>query len=484
MIVLIILDGFGLRNEKRGNAVKSANMGFYNSMLRNHPHSMLKAGGESDGLENGTMGNSEVGHLNIGAGRIVCQSNTRITGAIKKGDFFRNKEILAAMKHAKEKNSALHLFGLVSDAGVHSRIKHLLALMKMAKMNGIKEVNIHAITDGRDTPPKEAMKYAELLEREIKNLKTGKISTVSGRYYAMDRDKRWKRTQRAFDAMAYARGSRKKSARQAILDSYKNGKSDEFIEPCIIKDYRGIGKNDCLIAFNFRADRMRQLCRLFERSRIRLATMTQYDKKQKPKHAFSQLRIKNFLGEVLSKNRIRQLRIAETEKYAHITYFFNAQIEKPMKYEDRILIKSNRKVATYDLAPGMRAHEITEKIVSSMKKGEYGLIIANFANPDMVGHTGNLKAAAKALEILDECLKKIIENGKKETIIITADHGNCEEMEGKNRTSHTLNPVPFMIISRKKYKLRNGIHADIAPTILDIMKIRKPKEMTGKSLIV
>lgn len=483
MIVLLILDGFGMRNEKKGNAVKLARMPFYNSLLKKYPHSALKAGGESDGLQKGTIGNSEVGHLNIGAGRIVLQDDTRITNSIKDRSFFKNKLFAKAMHAAKAKKSEIHILGLVSDEGVHSRIAPLFALLKMAKENRLK-ANVHALTDGRDCAPKSGLKHIEKIEGFMSKNKIGKICTVGGRYYAMDRDKRWDRTKKGYDAIVFGKGLRKETAKKAILDSYKKGITDEFIQPSVIGDYKGINKDDIIITFNFRPDRMRQICSLFEKNKIKLFTMAQYDKKLKSPYAFSQLKIKNFLGEVLAKNKKRQLRIAETEKYAHATYFLNGQVEKPMKYEDRILIKSNRKVATYDLAPEMRAKKITEKILNGMKNKKYDVIIANIANPDMLGHTGNIKAAIKGLEIVDGCIMRIIENRNSNIVIIISDHGNCEEMEGKNSTSHTLNPVPFLIINDKKPKTRNGIHADIAPTILDLMKIKKPKEMTGNSLLL
>ncbi len=478
-VVLIILDGFGMRKERRGNAAQLARMPFYDS-LKKYPHSILKAGGESDGLEKGTIGNSEVGHLNIGAGRIVYQSSMRITNAIKNGEFFRNKKLLNSILTAKKKNGILHLVGLISDKGVHSQLKHLFSLLEMAKRNNV-TAYVHAITDGRDTAPKTALKYAAMVER-LAGKKNGAIATVCGRYYAMDRDHHWERNKKAFDAMARGIGERKKSAADAIRDSYARGKTDEFIEPAIIGDYSGMKKGDQVITFNFRPDRMRQLCSLFEREKISVLTMVKYDSRLRSGFAFPPLKARNCLGEILARNRIRQLRLAESEKYAHVTYFFNGLVEKPLKGEDRIVLPSP-KVATFDLTPEMKAREITEILVQRMKEGKHGAIIVNFANPDMLGHTGKIRETVKALEAIDECLEKIVKSRTDETIIITADHGNCEEMEGPHTTSHTLNPVPFIIVSDRKLKARNGIHADVAPTILQIMGLSKPKEMEGKSLI-
>ncbi len=480
-IVLLILDGFGIRKAKKGNAIALARMPFYKSLLEKYPNSTLKAGGESDGLENGTIGNSEVGHLNIGAGRTVYQSSTRVTHAIQTGEFFENNELLEAMQHAKKKKSSLHLVGLLSDAGVHSHIKHLFAIISLAQRHNV-QIYIHTITDGRDTAQKAAAKYFTLLEKETKKGKNVRVATICGRFYAMDRDKNWERTEKAYEAIARGNGKRKASAQETISASYKDGKTDEFIEPTIIGEYKGIKRDDLIITFNFRPDRMRQLCSLFEKNKIRLLTLVQYDKALRSRFAYGPLSITNHLGAVLSAHSIKQARIAESEKYAHVTYFFNGLVEKAGLKEERIVVKS-RKVETHDRAPEMRAPEITKHVITKMKCRTYGAIIANYANPDMVGHTGKIKETIESLEVIDQSLKKIVENRKDETIIITSDHGNCEEMEGKHKTSHTLNPVPFILISEKKYKLRNGIHADVAPTILELLQIKKPEEMTGESLI-
>ncbi len=494
-LVLIIMDGWGIRKEKRGNAVLNARTPNYDFLIKNYPHSSLFPYGEYVGLPAGFIGNSEVGHLNIGAGRIVYQELTRINNAIKNKSFFKNRVLLNAMKGVKKKKSCLHLIGLLSDAGVHSHINHLFALLRMAKNNRIKDVFIHVITDGRDTLPGSAKNYIQALEKEISKLKIGKVLTVIGRYYVMDRDNRWNRVKKAYDAIAYGRGLKSCSALEAFNNALRRKETDEFISPTVISGYKGMGKNDCMIFFNFRSDRAREISYAltdknfnhFKTDSIfNLVCMCEYDKKIKAPIAFPPFKLKNNLGQVLSKNKLRQLRIAETEKYAHVTFFFNSGVEKPSRREDRIIIPSP-KIATYDLKPEMSAYKVKEEVIKRIKSKKYNVIIINFANPDMIGHTGFFNAAVKAVETVDKCVGYVVKEVQKlnGVVLITADHGNCEEMIGKRKTSHTTNKVPFIIISdkKKKIKLRNGVLADIAPTILDILKIKKPKEMAGKSLI-
>jgi len=495
-LVLIIMDGWGIRKEKKGNAILNAKTPNYNFLLKNYPHSTLFPYGEYVGLPSGFIGNSEVGHLNIGAGRVVYQELTRINKAIKDKSFFKNKVLLNALNNIKKKKSCLHLIGLLSDAGVHSHISHLFALLKMAKNNGIKNVFVHVITDGRDTLPGTAKKYIQALEKEMSKLKIGKIATISGRYYAMDRNKSWARIKKAYGTIVNANGFKADSALNAFNNALKRKETDEFIKPTIIDGYKGMNKNDSIIFFNFRSDRAREICHAFTdkkfkffktKSTFNLVCMCEYDKKIKSPIAFPPPKLKNNLGQVLSKNGLRQLRIAETEKYAHVTFFFNSGIEKPNRKEDRIIIPSP-KVATYDLKPEMSAYKIRNNVIKNVRSKKYDVIIINFANPDMVGHTGVLKAAIRAVETTDKCVSDIVKEVQKlkGTVLITADHGNCEEMTGKRKTSHTTNKVPFIIVSgqKKKIKLKNGVLADIAPTMLDILKIKKPKKMTGKSLII
>ncbi|OIO61513.1 2,3-bisphosphoglycerate-independent phosphoglycerate mutase [Candidatus Woesearchaeota archaeon CG_4_10_14_0_2_um_filter_33_10] len=494
-LVLIIMDGWGIRREKKGNAILNARTPNYDFLMKNYPHSTLFPYGKYVGLPDGFIGNSEVGHLNIGAGRIVYQELTRISKAIKNKSFFKNMVLLNVLDNVKKNKSCLHLIGLLSDAGVHSHINHLFALLNMAKSNGIKNVYVHVITDGRDTLPGSAKKYIKSLEKELSRLRIGKIATVIGRYYAMDRNKSWARLKKAYDTIAYGNGLKSCSALEAFDNALKKGETDEFISPTAIAGYNGINKNDSMIFFNFRSDRAREICHAFTdkkfkffkiKSKFNLMCMCEYDKKIKAPVAFPPPKIKNNLGQVLSKNGLRQLRIAETEKYAHVTFFFNSGIEKPNSKEDRIIIPSP-KVATYDLKPEMSAYKVRNECIKKIKSKKYNVIIINFANPDMVGHTGIIDAAVKAVEITDDCVGDVIREIQKlkGTVLITADHGNCEEMIGKRKTSHTTNKVPFILVSgqKKKIRLRNGILADIAPTMLDILKIKKPKEMTGKSLI-
>lgn len=506
-VVLIVLDGWGVNGSEDGNAIKAASTPVYDGLLRNYPNTLLDASGEAVGLPDGQMGNSEVGHLNIGAGRIVYQDSTRISKAIKDGEFFKNPVLLDAMAAVK-KSASLHLMGLLSDGGVHSRMEHIFAVMDMARSQGIEALFFHAFLDGRDTPPKSALTFIEAFDNHCRKIGIGKIATVSGRYYAMDRDKRWERVQKAYEAIVLGEGIRKFSAEDAVKQSYDNGRTDEFMIPAVILDQRtnrpigSIRDGDAVIFCNFRSDRAREITRAmtdpdfdgFRRRFVpklsRFVCLTAYDESFNLPVAFPPVRLTNILGEVLSTNSIRQLRIAETEKYAHVTFFFNGGEEPPFPLEDRILIPSPRDVATYDQKPEMSAREITDVLVKQIQSGQYGFILANYANPDMVGHTGVFAAAVKAVEVLDECLGRVLKAAEESgmSVVITADHGNLEIMKdyttNQPHTAHTTAPVPFILV-RKGFRLREGgILADVAPTVLDLMEIPKPAEMTGQSLIL
>ena len=475
--VLIILDGWGIRQSKKGNAVKLAKTPNFSKFWKENPHCSLKASQEAVGLPKGFMGNSEVGHLNLGAGRLVKQEVTRINEAIADGSFFRNKILISAMKKIKKNNGKLHLMGLLSDAGVHSHTSHLFALMKLARKLKI-PVLIHIFTDGRDTPQKSALKYIKQLRKEMHD---EQIATVIGRYYAMDRDQRWDRTRKAYEAMAANSGLHAKTAEEAVKKAYARRERDEFILPTIIDGYTGIKDGDGFIFYNFREDRARQITMALAKEKFgknkktNFVCMYEYDKKLNLPVAFEKPKLKNVLAEVLSKNKLKQFHIAETEKYAHMTYFFNGGVEKAFKGEDRKIIPSPR-VATYDKTPRMSASKITNEVLKQMNT--YDFVAVNFANPDMVGHTGDLKAAIKAVETTDACIGQIIKKALDlgGVCIVTADHGNCEEMIGKWKTSHTLNDVPFILIGKKE-KLINGKLGDVAPTILKLIGIKKPKEM-------
>ena len=503
-VALIIMDGFGYTKETKGNAIAKANTPNLDKITKEYPNTLMKASGLDVGLPDGQMGNSEVGHTNIGAGRIVYQDLTRVTKSIEDGDFFNNEVLCQAMDNAKE--NALHVMGLVSDGGVHSHIDHLKALIKMAKEKGVEKVYVHAFTDGRDTDPKSAITYVEDVEKTMNEVGVGEFATVSGRYYAMDRDKRWERIELAYNAMCLGKGETASSAKEAIQNSYDDGKNDEFVLPTVIvKDENPVAtikENDSVIFFNFRPDRARQITRAlvcdefvgFERPCMKtfFVCLTEYDITIKNVHiAYGPQSLTNTLGEYLAKNGKVQLRAAETEKYAHVTFFFNGGVEEPNKGEDRLLIPSP-KVATYDLQPEMSANELLEKVVAKIDEDKYDFIVVNFANPDMVGHTGNVEAAVKAVETVDRCIGKLIDklNEVGGSAIITADHGNAEYMEdlesGKTVTAHSINPVPF-IVTGEEFKnatlLDDGRLSDIAPTILDMMNLEKPEEMTGHSLI-
>ncbi|WP_060678534.1 2,3-bisphosphoglycerate-independent phosphoglycerate mutase [Virgibacillus halodenitrificans] len=505
LAALIILDGLGLRDEVSGNAVKQANTPNLDRLWEQYPHNQLTASGEAVGLPEGQMGNSEVGHLNIGAGRIVYQSLTRVNLSIKEGDFFEKEAFLKSINHAKDNDKALHIFGLLSDGGVHSHINHLFALLKLAKECELEKVYVHAFLDGRDVGPQTAEKYIKQTEDKMKELGVGKLATISGRYYSMDRDKRWDRVKKAYDAMVYGEGPSYSDPYEVINDSYKNGIYDEFVIPSVITDEDGepVGKvqdEDSIIFYNFRPDRAIQISRTFANEdfhdfdrgehvpkNLDFVMLTNFSETVDGYVAYEPVNLDNTVGEVLSQNNLNQLRIAETEKYPHVTFFMSGGREAEFPGEKRILINSP-KVATYDLKPEMSAYEVTDALLKELDGGKQNAIILNFANPDMVGHSGKLEPTIKAIESVDECLGKIIDkiNSLGGSAIITADHGNSDEvvtLEGDPMTAHTVNPVP-VIVTREDVELRDGgILADLSPTLLDLLGIEKPDEMTGTSLI-
>lgn len=499
-VLLMILDGWGIAPADKTNAAAMAKTPNLDSYFANYPHTTLEASGKAVGLPAGQIGNSEVGHLNIGAGRIIYQSLTRIDKAIEDGDLYKNKELSRVMDETKQAGKALHLLGLLSDGGVHSHIEHLLALICMAKVKGLTDVYVHAFLDGRDVGPKTALEYIHELEDGMAQIGVGKIATVSGRYYAMDRDKRWERVERAYKALVLGEGGKAASAAAGIEASYAAGVTDEFVEPFTVDGVDGkITAGDGVIFFNFRPDRAREITRAlhdedfpyFARPEgvrpVNYVCMTQYDATITAPVAFPPEEIKDTLGEVLAQHGLHQLRIAETEKYAHVTFFFNGGVEAPNVNEERILIPSP-KVATYDLQPEMSAEEVTQALLTELDKDKFDAVILNFANPDMVGHTGVLSAAITAMEKVDDCagriVRKVLSLGG--SVCITADHGNLEKMaesDGSPNTAHTTNPVPFILVSKEQYKLHNGILADIAPTLLQLLNIKQPAAMTGKTLI-
>lgn len=505
-LMLMILDGFGLSEDNKGNAVSNADIPNWNSLWDSFPHTSLIASGKRVGLPDGQMGNSEVGHLNLGAGRVVYQELTRISKSIADGDFYTNKPLLELFKKTRENNSSLHLMGLLSDGGVHSHLDHLFALIKMAKENGIENIYIHAFLDGRDVPPRSGAEYLENVMATCNQLGAGKVATVMGRYYAMDRDNRWERTEKAYNAMVLGEGKVTHNSVAEVRDSYENDITDEFVEPIVVagnedKPQGLINQNDGVILFNFRADRARQITRSFvdknlesfsrkKEITVNYCCLTQYDATIEAPVAYEPQVITNTLGEVLSKAGKAQLRIAETEKYAHVTFFFNGGVEEASPGEERILIPSP-KVATYDLKPEMSAPDVTEKVIVELEKGIYDVVVLNFANPDMVGHTGDYSAAVKAVETVDFCMGKVVDKVKElgGEVIITADHGNAEQMlehEDKPHTAHTNNTVPLILVSdryrnsrlKESYSLE-----DVAPTLLFMLNIEKPVEMTGNNLI-
>jgi 2,3-bisphosphoglycerate-independent phosphoglycerate mutase len=505
LAALIILDGFAIRDEVKGNAVKQANKPNFERFWNAFPHNELMASGEAVGLPEGQMGNSEVGHLNIGAGRVVYQSLTRVNLSIREGDFFEKKAFLKSMNSAKAKNKALHIFGLLSDGGVHSHIEHLFALLKLAKDQGLEKVYVHTFLDGRDVGPQTAKGYIEATESKMQELGVGKIATVSGRYYSMDRDKRWDRVQKSYNAMVYGEGPTYKRALDVVEDSYANGIFDEFVIPSVIIDEDGeaIGKvedEDSIIFYNFRPDRAIQISRTFANEdfhdfdrgsnvpkNLDFVMLTQFSESVDGFVAYEPVNLDNTIGEVLSQHNMKQLRIAETEKYPHVTFFMSGGREQEFPGEKRILIDSP-KVATYDLKPEMSAYEVTDALLAELDKGEINAVILNFANPDMVGHSGMLEPTIKAIEVVDECLGKVVDKITElgGHAIITADHGNSDEvitLDGQPMTAHTTNPVP-VIVTKDGVDLRDGGKlADLAPTLLDLLSIEKPKEMTGTSLI-
>ncbi len=505
-LVLIILDGWGLSRRRRGNAIYQAHTPFYDHLLAEYPVARLTASGEEVGLPEGQMGNSEVGHLNIGAGRIVYQDLTRISRDIRTGAFFQNPVLKQAMARAAN-GSALHLLGLVSDGGVHSHLRHLFALLEMAKKESLQQVFVHAILDGRDVAPVSAGDYLTALEEKMDKLKTGKTATVSGRYYAMDRDRRWERVEKAYKAMVQGTGESAATSLHALQNAYERGETDEFVTPTVILDGQGrpvavVRSQDTVIFFNFRPDRARQITRAFIEADFEcfdrggapplpyFVCLTQYDEKMEVPVAFPPEELKRTLGEVLAEKGLTQLRIAETEKYAHVTFFFSGGREVPYPGEERVLIPSPR-VPTYNLQPEMSAPQVTARVLAEIEQDRFDVIILNYANPDMVGHTGILEAAVKAVETMDHCLRQVVTAvlDRGGVALVTADHGNAEQMttgrSGRPFTAHTPNPVPFILISGTPLRLRKkGILADVAPTVLDLLGVDKPVEMTGETLLI
>src|SRR3954447_15591303 len=524
-LVLIILDGWGYSPKTEANAIALARKPTYERLLREYPSTLIHTSGKYVGLPNGQMGNSEVGHLNIGAGRIVHMDITRIDLMIQNGDFFSHPPLLAAMKHARTGNRRLHLFGLVSDGGVHSQQAHLYALLKMAKQNGVDRVFVHAFMDGRDTLPTNGAGYLEQLQQKMREYNCGQIATVSGRYYAMDRDRRWERIAKAYNAMVFAdaEGGKYADPVQGMKESYNNGVTDEFVIPFVCADARGqalaaIRDDDSCICFNFRADRVRQITRALTRNsglnetggsdlpgaadldgtiprervpnNLHYVCMTQYDKNFSLPVVIPAESMNNILANVMGGLNMRNLRVAETEKYAHVTYFFNGGVEKPFPGEDRLMVQSP-KVATYDLKPEMSASGIADAVVKAAEDGTFDVVIVNFANADMVGHSGKIEPTVKAVETVDACLGRIeaAVRAKGGAMLITADHGNAEMMidpkTGGPHTAHTTNPVPFIVVAEnaEQFTLKpNGSLRDISPTILGMLGVDEPKEMTGKDM--
>ena len=505
-VALIIMDGWGIgKDDDPSNAIKKGKTPNLDKYAKEFPHATLQASGMYVGLPNWQMGNSEVGHTNIGAGRIVYQELTRITKSIADGDFFENKALLKAVRDAKSAGGALHLMGLVSPGGVHSHTNHLYGLLELAKREGVGKVYIHAFLDGRDVPPASAHEYLAELEDKIKEIGIGQIATISGRFYAMDRDKRWNRVELAYKAIASADAPKKATSAEAIQESYADksekpeGVTDEFVIPVVIGDYGGMKSGDGVIFFNFRPDRARELTHAFtddtfdgfkriEGLKLSYTTMTQYEKGLNVNIAYPPESINNTLGETIAKNGLKQLRIAETEKYAHVTFFFNGGVEKEYEGEDRILVPSP-KVATYDLKPEMSAIEVTDKVVEAIKSAKYDFIIMNYANGDMVGHTGVMEAAVKAVETVDTCVGRTVaairEMGGE--VIIIADHGNADMMVDSYTkdpfTAHTTNPVPIYCISDRVKRINDGSLCDVSPTLLTLAGLEIPQEMTGRVLV-
>ena len=507
LTMLVILDGYGLNEHEEGNAIKMANKPNIDKLFREYPNTYVETSGMNVGLPEGQMGNSEVGHTNIGAGRIVYQELTRITKSIMDGDFLKKGEFLAAIKNCKKNNTNLHICGLLSDGGVHSHISHLYAFLKLAKMQEFDRVFVHCFLDGRDVPPASAKEYVTALEENIKEIGVGKVASIMGRYYAMDRDNRWERVKLAYDALVLGQGENAETAFDAVEQSYKKNENDEFVKPTVIKregkPVATISLNDSIIFFNFRPDRAREITRTFvdkdfngfERPKgyfpVYYVCMTQYEADMpNVEVAFKPEHLNNTFGEYISENGYKQLRIAETEKYAHVTFFFNGGAEKEYEGEERILIPSP-KVATYDVKPEMSAYEVTDAVIKAIDSEKFDVIIMNYANSDMVGHTGVLDAAIKAIEVVDDCLGKVVDKvlEHKGTVLITSDHGNADQMIDYDTdevfTAHTTRPGPLIIAGYDRdITLKPGKLADITPTMLDIMGLPKPQEMAGESLIV
>ena len=503
--VLLILDGWGKAAPGPGNAVSLARTPNMDRLLAEHPRGELKCMGRDVGLPDGQMGNSEVGHLNLGAGRIVYQDIMRINLAIEDGSLASNPVLVNLVKAAVAGSGRAHLMGLVSDGGVHSMQSHLVALVAALKKQGVADICVHAFLDGRDTPPRSGLGYVEELERDLARLGAGRIVSVSGRYYAMDRDQRWDRVEQAYAALTEGRGLTAESAAQAVRDAYESGENDEFVKPrVVLRDGRPSGlvqDGDAVLFFNFRADRARELTRAlteeaftgFDRPRKPVlsgfATMTRYDKNLDLPALFPPMTLDRILGEVVSERGLTQLRTAETEKYAHVTYFFNGGQETSFPGEDRELLPSPKDVPTYDFKPEMSVFKVTDTLVAALEAGKYDLVVCNFANLDMVGHTGVIPAAVKAVEAVDTCLGRVMETvaAAGGTLLVTADHGNAEDMldeQGNAKTAHSLNPVPFVYVGPGSFRVRDGRLADVAPTILHIMGIPKPAQMTGESLLI
>lgn len=504
-VALIILDGFAHREEVKGNAVAQAKKPNFDRLWNEYPHAYLTASGEAVGLPQGQMGNSEVGHMNIGAGRIVYQSLTRVNVAIREGHFEQNETFLAAINHAKKNNTSLHLMGLLSDGGVHSHINHLYALLQLASDEGLKKVYVHGFLDGRDVGPQTARGYIQAAEAKMKEIGVGEFASISGRYYSMDRDNRWERVEKSYRSMVYGEGPAYHSAHELVEDSYANGIYDEFVIPSVIvkEDGSPVGKvsnNDAMIFYNFRPDRAIQISNTFTNKDFRsfdrgighpktlfFVCLTHFSETVDGYVAFKPTNLDNTLGEVLSQSHLTQLRIAETEKYPHVTFFMSGGREAKFPGEERILINSP-KVATYDLKPEMSAYEVTDALLDEISQDKHDAIILNFANPDMVGHSGMLEPTIKAVETVDECLGKVIDAiiAKGGKAIITADHGNADEvitLDDHPMTAHTTNPVPVIVTEKGLILREDGILGDLAPTILDLLKVSQPEEMTGSTLI-
>lgn len=506
--VLMILDGYGLNEKKDGNAVAEANTPVMDALMTQYPFVKGNASGMAVGLPDGQMGNSEVGHLNMGAGRIVYQELTRITKEIQDGTFFENPALLAAVNNCKKNDSALHMFGLVSDGGVHSHNTHIYGLLELAKRNGLQKVYVHAFLDGRDTPPASGKGFVEELEQEMHRIGVGEVASVTGRYYAMDRDNNYDRVEKAYLALTKGEGLEASSATEGIQASYDREETDEFVKPTVVKKDGApvalIQDGDSVVFYNFRPDRAREITRSFcddefkgfdrgKRLELTYVCFSDYDPTIPNKEvAFHKISVTNTFGEWLAARGMKQARIAETEKYAHVTFFFNGGVEEPNEGEERILVNSPKDVATYDLKPQMSAYEVCDKLVDSIKSDKYDVIIINFANPDMVGHTGVEQAAIKAVEAVDACVGRAVEAIKEVdgVMFICADHGNAEQLvdyeTGAPFTAHTTNPVPFILVNADpSYKLREGgCLADIVPTLIELMGMEQPEEMTGKSLLV